>query len=187
MILRASIVSEDETLAFSKQNGTVLSDTITKSNSGNERASDPEIRLAIVADNVTEFNCSVVFEIIRHEDEVVGYESVPMTEWTTVSDEWVKDANSDIVYPEDIVKPKYTLAAFKSIINKINRADSFLERGRYILDSIVYLTDYDKEYAAVVAAVAEYKALVDEYNRQAQELNRAFEELFFSCFPGRQE
>jgi len=182
--LRATLLSEDESLVFEvKEDGTILPDTVTKDNSGNEKASNPQRRLLINANDVTEFKVAVVFEIIRHEDEVVGYELTPSAEWKTVSDEWVKEENSDIIYPEDIVPPKYGLAAFKSALSKLEKASTPEERAKLLFSTVVYLTDYDKTNAKVVEAVEEYTEYVNEYNKDIAEINSAFQGIFEDFCP----
>jgi hypothetical protein len=107
---------------------TILPTTITKENSGNAKASSPANRLIINADNVTEFNVAVVFELIKHEQEVVGYEYANMSTWQPVSDEWVKDANSDIDYDNnnddnfDKTDFNYTVADLVGAMSKIEKA-----------------------------------------------------------------
>ena len=186
LVLRLSLISEDETLRFetTKGNETILSTTVTKANSGNELASDPEKRLVIRANSVSEYHVAVVMELIKHEDEVVGYTYTNMENWATVSDEWVKEANKDVAYPETVVKPKYGLSNFVSAIAKLEKATTLKERSEIIERTMICLTDYDKENARIQEKVDEFLAYVDAYNEEVALLNAAFEAMFFGWIPG---
>ncbi len=177
--LRISLLTDDSTLKFRRLNSseTVLPSTIINSPE-NPMVSKTSQRIVIDAADKTEFNVAVVFEILRHEDEVIGYEKLPMSEWTTSTDEWLNDANSGIVYPEDRPNYKYTSSDFAKAIDRINSAESFADKGVIIRETIVYLTDYDTENASVTKYADTYKSLVTRYNAEVDTVNRAFEELF---------
>jgi len=188
MVLRATMITDDETLSFRKvsSNETILSDTITKNNSGLELACNPEQRVAIDAEDVMSFNVAVVFELIEHPDEVVGYEKVPMSEWTTCTDEWVNDANSDIVYPEPKPTYQYTASYFVKANNQLKEAYADKDWARYaqiIEETSIYLTDYDPDDSYVGGYVYEYKTLVARYNLEIEKINKMFEDQFFGCMP----
>ena len=178
--LRMTLLSDNEDLVFEKTGkATVLPKTVTKENSGNPKASSPDNRLIINADNVTEFNVAVVFELIKHEDEVVGYEYVDMSEWQPVSDEWVKDANSDINYDEgkenfDMTEFKYTVADLVGAMSKIEKAKTTPERMQAIFNAYLRTTSIDKTNPTVAAKIAELQPYLAEYNEYVRALNGAF-------------
>ena len=173
--LRVTLITDDDSLGFELlKSQTILDSTVTKSNSGNERASDPENRLIINKDGATDFNVSVVFEIMRDPAEIVAYEPVPMAEWQTSDDEWVKAANDHIVYPEEIIPPKYKLSDFVRANKLLSEAKTLEEMGKLLLQTKIYLTDYDRENSQILAAVAQYTAYVDEYNRRVRQINDVF-------------
>ena len=185
VILRATLLTSDKSLKFrrTQDNETLLKDTITLENSGNFRASNPERRIVIETDNRTEFHVAVVFELIRNEAEVVGYSYTDMSEWAPVSNEWVKDANKDIVYPEEVVKPKYGLSNFVSAIAKLEKATTLQERADIIDRTMICLTDYDESNAKVQQKVDEFLAYVDAYNKDVASLSASFEALFLGWMP----
>ena len=73
--IRLTMLTDDESLRFRwlGSNETILDDTVTKTNSGMSLACDPESRVVIEATDVTEFNVAVVFDLLGHKDEAVGY------------------------------------------------------------------------------------------------------------------
>ena len=178
VILRITLISEDEELGFELlRDQTILPGTVTKNNSGNKKASNPENRLIIAKDGATEFNVSVVFEIMRDPAEIVAYEAIPMAQWQTSDDEWVKAANDHIVYPEDIIPPKYKASDFAKANNALKNAKTLSEMGRIILDTFVYTTDFDKNNSLAVREAEKYMKYVEEYNRRVNEINEAFSSL----------
>ncbi len=82
-LLRASILAEDTSLCFSliPEKTILLSDTITKENSGNARASDAPARLSIRGEGVLQFNFSVVFENDFEMGEKTKIAEKPIAEW----------------------------------------------------------------------------------------------------------
>ncbi len=186
--LRITLISDDESLRFKKigKLDTVLSSTITKTNSGNDLACDPENRVVIEASNVTEFNVAVVFELIGHTDEVVGYSMVPMSEWCTVSDEWVKEANSGIVYPGD-VSYKYTAADFARALDRLEKAETFAQRAEILSETSVILTDYDTSNGYIAGFVSQYMVYVQRYNYEVDKMNESFAQLFIAHLPSGKE
>ena len=190
--LRMTLLSDNESLRFERSGyTTILPDTITKENSGNQKASSPVNRLVINADNVTEFNVAVVFELIRHEDEVVGYEYVDMSKWQPVSDEWVKDANSDIDYEGknnfDKTEFTYTVADLVGAMSKIERAKTTPERMQAIFDAYLRTTSIDKTNAVVAAKIAELQPYLVEYNEYIAELNAAMKDGVVATVVGKCE
>ncbi|MBQ8372414.1 MAG: heparinase II/III family protein [Clostridia bacterium] len=182
--LRVTLLSDNEDLKFTYMydpSVTIFDSTVTKQNSGDDMALTPVQRVVINADGVTEYKVALVFELIGHEDEVVGYEYTPMTQWQTSSDEWVKEANKDIVYEEDKTKPKYVLSDFIKANAALAEA---LESGddaalvRIVRETFIYTTDYDSSNKNVVAAVREYMGYVDRYNFIIRGFNSAFTEEF---------
>ena len=186
--LRATMLTDDESLTFRRldNNETVLSNTITKENSGWSGACDTEQRIVIEAEGVQSFNVAVVFEIITHPDEVVGYEKVPMSQWTTCTDEWVNEANKDIVYPEPKPVYKYTVSHFVKANNQLREAyanKDWVTYAEIINKTSVYLTDYDHEDEYLGQYVYEYKNLVTRYNMEVEKINKMFEDQFFGILP----
>lgn len=178
--LRVSLLSEDKDLKFtymSAYDGTIFDDTYTKTGNNDPLALDPLQRLVINADDVTEYNVSVVFEIIRHPDEVVGYVPVPMSEWQTCSDEWVNEANKDIIYDEDKIPPKYQFSDFV-LANK--DAAAAIEAGditeflSVMCSTVVYLTDYEATNDNYRREVEKYLAYATQYNDIIRKINKAF-------------
>ncbi len=182
--LRVTLLSDNKDLKFTfmyDPSVTIFDSTVTKQNSGNDMALTPVQRIVINADNVTEYKVALVFELIGHEDEIVGYEYAPMAQWTTSSDEWVKEANKDIVYEEDKVKPKYVLSDFI----KANMAlAAAVESGddaalvRIVRETYIYTTDYDSNNKNVMAAVKEYMNYVVRYSYITRGFNAAFTKEF---------
>ena len=115
--------------------------------------------------------------------ELSGYSYTDVDDWAAVSDEWVKEANKDIVYPEPTVKPKYGLSNFVSAINKLEKATSLDERAQIINRTMICLTDYDKSNVKVQQKVDEFLAYVARYNEDVKALNAAFEEIFSFWIP----
>ena len=183
--LRLSLVSDNKALKFETTSGneTILPNTVTQANSGNTRASNPEKRLVIRANSVSEYHVAVVMELIRHPAEVVGYTYTDMANWAPVSDEWVTEANKDVPYPETVQKPKYGVSNFVSAIAKINKATTLAERGEIIEKTMICLTDYDKDNAKTQAKVDEFMTYVDQYNKDVAALNAAYEAFFFGWMP----
>ena len=192
--LRMTLISSDESLRFEKTGQTtILPTTITKENSGNAKASSPANRLIINANNVTEFNVAVVFELIKHEDEVVGYEYANMSTWQPVSDEWVKDANSDIDYDNnnnenfDKTDFNYTVADLVGAMSKIEKAKTAPERMQAIFNAYLRTTSIDKTNATVIAKIAELQPYLSEYNEYIKALNDAMKDDVVGAVVGKSE
>ncbi len=135
-------------------------------------------RLFIEAEDVTEYNVALVFEMMRDEAEVVGYEYVDMSEWTTCSDEWVKDANDHIVYPEERPVYKYNAGDFNRALTELSRAKTDAARGEVIRKYFVYTTDYDPDNATTVSMANQFLAYIEEYEAKIRLANELYKNLF---------
>ena len=82
-ILRASILSKDESLRFEliPEKTTLIDNIITKEKSGNALASDSPLRLAIRAKGVKKFDLSVVFEIVSEADGATALKEKNIAKW----------------------------------------------------------------------------------------------------------
>lgn len=173
--LRVTLLSEDDSLKFRKLGTyeTVLSNTITKENSGRYGTCNPEQRVVIEANNVTDFNVGVVFELIEDERQVVGYSKVPMEEWTTCTDEWLDEANEGILNPDDEPKPtyKYGVDFFLYAVRSFESAgNDYKKYADIINETSVYLTDYDPNNKTIQKLVGEYKLYVAKYNLEVERI-----------------
>ena len=185
--LRITMLTDDESLRFTRMNSkeTVLENTITKSGGGGYGTCDPEQRIVIKADDVTEFNVGVVFELLDFEEQVVGYSMQPMAEWTTSDSEWLDSANEAARPPERPVY-QYNASHFAYAIDQFKAAGSDWKRYQEIIgDTIVYLTSYDPDDATIARMVRDYDLYLSVYNLHVQDLNKEFEEIFTSVMPAR--
>ncbi len=182
--MRITLLSDDENVKFrSVTSGeTVRPETIHKAQNAIEEHVNmllsPPSRLFIEAEQVTEYNVALVFEMMRDVQEVVGYEYKPMSEWSTCTDEWVKDANDHIVYPEERPVYKYNAGDFNRALNELKRAKNDLERGEIIRKYFVYTTDYDPENATAVAKANEFIAEIEAYEARIALANELYKNLF---------
>ena len=184
--MRVTLLSDDESLTFRKLKTyeTVLSSTKTKENSGDSRACDPEQRIVIEANDVTNFNVAVVFEMLGHKDEVVTYEKMPMSEWTTRNGDWIEEANKDIVYPGQEPTYKYQASHFAGANRDLkNAGDDFGKIGEILGRTIIYLTDYDKKNSTVLEQVEQYMQYVKRYNYEVEKMNAAFMDVYLGVVP----
>ena len=184
--IRATMITDDDSLSFRrlKSNETVLSSTKTKYNSGDSRACDTEPRVVIEANNVKNFNVAVVFEILGHVDEAVGYEKIPMSQWTTSDDEWLNEANKDIVYPGQAPTYKYQASHFARANADLAKAGTdFAKVGEILARTLVYLTDYNDKDASVTTLVNEYMQYVNRYNYEVEKINAAYMEIYLGFVP----
>ena len=185
-VIRLTMLTDDDSLRFRKLDSqeTVLDNTITKTGDDQPLACDPEARVVIEATDVTEFNVAVVFDILRHEDEAVGYTKVDMAEWTTSDDEWLNEANSGIVYPGE--RPTYTYQAshFARAIQRLEAAAGDLVATRDILmETSVYFTDYDTTSDTIAALIDEYYRYKNRYDYEIDKINAAFRETMGMIVP----
>ena len=122
--------------------------------------------------------------MLGHKDEVVGYEKVPMSDWTTCTDEWVNEANKDIIYPGQAPTYKYQASHFARANADLKKAgDDFNKVGQILASTWVYLTDYDKNNATVAELVEEYLQYYKRYNAEVEKINSAFEEIYVAMLP----
>ena len=186
--IRLTMLTDDENFAFRKLkvNETVLDSTYTQYKTGDTRACDTEPRIVIEANEVTEFNVAVVFDMISHQDEVVTYEKVPMAEWTTTNGDWIDEANKDIIYPTPAPIYKYQASDFARANADLARAgEDYAKMGQIIAQTFVYLTDYDKENATVASLVTQYLSYVNKYNYEVDKANAAFMDVYLGAIPGK--
>ena len=184
--LRLSLISDDESLTFRKlkSNETVLDSTYTTYKTGDTLACDTEPRVVIEANGVTEFNVAVVFEMLGHKDEVVGYEKVPMAQWSTCTDEWINEANKDIIYPGQEPVYKYQASHFAGANRDLKNAGTdFAKIGEILSRTLVYLTDYDKKNETVLEQVEQYMQYVKRYNYEVERINSAFMDVYLGVLP----
>lgn len=185
--IRLTMLTDDDSLTFRKLrvNETVLDSTYTTYKTGDTRACDTEPRIVIEANEVTEFNVAVVFDMISHKDEVVTYEKVPMAEWTTTNGDWIDEANKDIIYPTPAPTYKYQASDFARANADLAKAgEDYAKMGQIIAQTFVYLTDYDKANDTVAALVTQYLSYVNRYNYEVDKANAAFMEVYFGAIPG---
>lgn len=81
--LRASILSEDERLHFEiiPADTVVIDGTITEKNSGNERATNPPVRLAIRGKTIEKFNLTIVFEMVDSPEGTTKIQEKNINNW----------------------------------------------------------------------------------------------------------
>ena len=184
--IRLTLLTDDDSLSFRKlkANETVLDSTYTKYKTGDTRACDTEQRLVIEAKDVTNFNVAVVFEMYGHKDEVVGYSKIPMSDWVTSDDEWLDEANKDIIYPGNEPTYKYQASHFARANADLAKAgDDFAEVGKILAQTSVYLTDYDKNNTTITSLVEQYMQYVKRYNYEVERINAAFMDVYLGFIP----
>ena len=189
--LRASIVSDDPNLRFSlKRSGVILPNTITTTtNNGTPdnrlypAASAADPRLLIEANNVSNFNCAVVFEIIRRggsREPTVGYSYTDMQNWQTTTNDWLVEADADIVYKADI-RYKYDPADLMMLLSKLEAASSKNDYAqmRRLLAGVTDLPDnINIEDMIVVANLPRYMQYLNVTNAYVRDVNYGFALLF---------
>ena len=184
--LRVTMLTDDDSLRFRRlnTNETVLDNTVTKHNSGLALARDTQQRVVIEANNITSFNVAVVFEILLHKDEAVGYSRMPMSEWHTSDDAWLNEANSDIVYPGNEPTYKYKASHFARANQRLSEADGDLvAMGEILRETAVYFTDYDKNNETIKSLIKEYNKYKNRYNYEISKINAAFLEAMKAAVP----
>ena len=184
--IRLTMLTDDESLRFRwlGSNETILDDTVTKTNSGMSLACDPESRVVIEATDVTEFNVAVVFDLLGHKDEAVGYSYLSMNEWTTCDDEWLNEANSGIVYPGTDTTYKYKASHFAKANRDLAAADGdLLKIGRILADTAIYFSDYNKNDPTVIELIKEYNKYRNRYNYEVSKINREFMDAMHVASP----
>ena len=186
--LRATLISDNPDLKFAPSGVThLLAPTVSTLNAKDkdfvdypERATAPSNRLVIKASGVKSFKVAVVFELIRDEEEVVGYKWQDMSAWASSgikSDEWVKDANSWIDYEKNNVPTyKYTVTDLVMAMAKIGGYDvGTPERLQAIQEAFIRTTSIDKTVPAVQAKIAELQPYLLEYAEYVSAINAAIE------------
>jgi hypothetical protein len=184
--IRLTMLTDDESLRFRwlKSNETILDDTITKTNSGMSLACDPEPRVVIEASDVTEFNVAVVFDLLGHKDEAVGYSYLPMNEWTTSDDGWLNEENADIIYPGNQPTYKYKASHFAKANRDLAAANGdLLKIGQILADTAIYFTDYNKNDPTVIQLINEYNKYRNRYNYEVSKINREFMDAMHVASP----
>ena len=185
--LRMTLISEDTSLKFRKMGAyeTVYPTTIIK-NTYDENlaylAKDPVPRICIEADDVTSFNVAVVFQILEHQDEIVPYEYTNMDNWSTETDEWVKEANKDINYGGAPVIPVTPLGTFQRTNKNLQVAfdEGNLKKVSEILwDTRDYLLNYNANNASVAEEARKYREYRNKYNQMLRAINNSFRDLLF--------
>ncbi len=181
VVLRVTLLSDNENIRFRKMGAyeTVYSTTYTNTGNNDPLALDPLQRMVIEADGVTEYKVALVFELIQHTDEIVGYSFTPMEEWTTSDDEWVKEANKDIDYGNNSqVSYRYKLSDFVRANDRLATAgDNLVEIGNILRETYIYTTSYDRADMRTREAADKYLEAVLEYNLKIREVNQAFKSL----------
>ena len=176
-VIRLTMLTDDDSLRFRKLGSqeTVLDGTITKTGDNQPLACDPEARVVIEATDVIEFNVAVVFDLLLHEDEAVGYSKVGMADWTTSDDEWLNEANSGVAYPGSKPTYKYQASHFAKANQRLAAAAGDLVATQAILmETSVYFTDYDPENETIKELIKEYYTYRNRYNYEISKLNSAF-------------
>lgn len=182
--MRITLLSDNKDLKFRSVVGgeTIFPTTIHKAQnaaSGKENMLlSPRNRLFVEADNVTEYNVAFVFEMMRDKQEVVGYEMRDMSDWETVTDEWVKEANSGIEYPEDRPVYAYNEGHFIDALEELRRAKTDAARGEIIRRCFIYTTDYNPDNAATVEKAKAFMEYINEYRAKIELANELYKNLF---------
>jgi len=181
VVLRVTLLSDNENIRFRKMGAyeTVYSTTYTNTGNGDPLALDPLQRVVIEANGVTEYKVALVFEIIRHTDEVVGYSFTSMNDWATSDDEWVKEANKDIDYNDTPTATyRYKLSDFVRANNRLLAAgDDLTEIGKILRETYIYTTSYNRADLRTREEADKYLEAVLEYNLKIREVNQAFKSL----------
>lgn len=174
VILRATLLSEDESLKFETVEEKQLASTIVNS-PANPKVSYAQKRLAVKADDVTSFDIAVVFELVKAKDDVIGYQKCAIADWKITDDEWLRKAQADY----DSTKPNrvYGTGDLVAAIKDIERAKTYEERYRLIAESYVIYLDMDKDNKTAATYMKKYKEYLDEINAMVREANAAFEKF----------
>ncbi len=180
LVLRASIISEDKSLKFElkDQNDPIELPLVCVYDEASGQGTKPGNRLTIKAENVREFNVAVVFELIKDEREIVGYEYKTFADWETKSNEWVEDANAWLNVPEKTFK--YKKSDMVSALNAIKNAATEADKIKAIKDAYKYTTDIDTTDSTVKSLIREYMTYYNEYSSKLKSFNAAHEQFFFS-------
>jgi hypothetical protein len=107
-----------------------------------------------------------------------------MAEWTTCTDEWVNEANKDIIYPGQEPTYKYKASHFARANADLAKAEGdFAKIGQILATTSVYLTDYDKNNDTVKSLVEQYMQYVKRYNYEVERINAAFMDVYLGVVP----
>jgi hypothetical protein len=172
--LRASILSDNPNLKFESikagvDEGSFLLSTTNRPNYSTDRGGQPEYvrtgyrRLIIRAENVTEFNCAVVFEIVgrNQEDAPIDYEFTNMEEWTI--------AKRDHNYEADITLPTDYSKDINSLMTNGNLSIRYYEE-----QGALFGKRHAEFYACLQNAKKATRQLPTSYFKEAGELNEAY-------------
>ena len=189
--LRLRMLTDNEDLKFRKLGvyETVLDNTITSENSGIYGTCNPDQRIVIEANGVMEFNVAVVFEIIEDGREVTGYSKVPMSEWTTCTDEWLEEANSSIIKPGGGSGNNYLYGAdyFRYAVKQFeNAGEDYSKYPAIIAESAEYFTSYNPNDENIKALIKEYMMYIAGYNLEVRKINEEFKNAFGSAMPSNE-
>ncbi len=191
--LRATLLSDNEDLKFKiitarkepylkysddtskKING---GEIVTKTGSGNEKASDPYNRLIIEAFGVTEFNVAVVLEFIEDKREAVGYKYTDMDSWSIRSGEWLDEANKWI---EDEKPPeyKYKRSDIIKAMGQYDAATTAAERLEVVTKLYKIINDINPTLSGVADMIESCKGYIREMNLKIAKVNAAYKADFF--------
>ena len=189
--LRATLLTDDPNLKFKiitdreEPYLTYLDTTIndgkivTRTQSGNQKTSDPYNRLIIEAFGVTEFNVAVVLEFIEDKREAVGYEYTEMDNWEVSSDEWLNEANQWI---EDEKPPeyKYKKSDLVKAISQYNSASTLKEKHEIVLKLKDIIADIDTTISGIGELIETSESYISSVNIKIAKINQAYREGFFS-------
>ncbi len=170
VMLRVSLLSENTDLVFTTVTEKQLDYTIVKSDS-TPKVSSPATRLAIKADDVTEFDVAVVFELVSAKDDVIGYRKCAIEDWEITDDEWLKKAQEDY----DNTKPNrvYSTGDLVAAVKEIEAAD-YATRYTLIAKAYVIYLDMDKNDKTAATYMKKYKDYLDEINAMVRQGNADF-------------
>ena len=165
VMLRITLLSKDTSLTFTKVEGTLLPNTIVKSDS-NPKASEAKTRLAIKANDVTTFDVAVVFEMVSAKDNVVGYRKTAIADWKITDDEWLKKENSK---PNQI----YSTGDLVMAVKEIEQA-SYAERPALIAKAYAIYLDMDKNDKTAATYMKKYREYLTDINAMIRQTNAEF-------------
>ena len=116
--------------------------------------------------------------MINDDAEVVGYKYKTFSDWVTTSDEWVKEANKDIVAEDGF---KYDASDLKLAILKIDRAETEIDKLLAIYSAYKYTQSIDTNDAQVKNQMVKYNAYVNEYKAKVDAANNV-QKTFFPAY-----
>ncbi len=170
VMLRITLLSEDTSLTFTTVTGTLLPNTIVKSDS-NPKASEAKTRLAIKANDVTTFDVAVVFEMVSAKDNVVGYRKTAIADWEITDDEWLKKAQEE--YENSKPNQIYSTGDLVMAVKEIEQA-SYAERPALIARAYAIYLDMDKNDKTAVTYMKKYREYLTDINAMIRQTNAEF-------------